>query len=192
VDEAQKAVGRRVHDSRFATRYFVGEGIDIGAGRDCLEHYKEFFPLIKSVKGWDWADGDAQYMESVWDNTYDFVHSSHCLEHMQEPTEAILNWLRILKPGGHLIVTVPDEDMYEQGVWPSTFNSDHKWTFTMYKFKSWSPKSINLANFLCLPKTKLVKLESLDQTFRHTEMRFDQTSTLLGECAIEFVLKKLI
>jgi hypothetical protein len=27
---------------------------------------------------------------------------------------------------------VPDEDLYEQGVFPSTFNADHKWTFTVY------------------------------------------------------------
>ena len=28
--ETSKAVMRRIHDNRFATRYFVGKGIDIG------------------------------------------------------------------------------------------------------------------------------------------------------------------
>ena len=27
---------RRAHDSRFATRYFVGHGIDVGGGHDSL------------------------------------------------------------------------------------------------------------------------------------------------------------
>ncbi len=30
--ECSKAVARRLHDSRFATRWFVGDGIDVGAG----------------------------------------------------------------------------------------------------------------------------------------------------------------
>jgi hypothetical protein len=41
-------------------------------------------------------------------------------------------------------VIVPDEDLYEQGVWPSRFNPDHKWTFTIAKHTSWSPVSVNL------------------------------------------------
>ncbi len=51
------------------------------------------------------------------------------------------HWLRVLKPGGHLVVTIPEEDLYEQGRFPSTFNLDHKWTFTIHKQKSWSAKS---------------------------------------------------
>jgi len=39
---------------------------------------------------------------------------------------------------------VPDEDLYEQGVFPSTF----KWTFTIGKAQSWCPKSINLIELL--------------------------------------------
>ena len=42
-----------------------------------------------------------------------------------------------------MIVIVPDEDTYEQGHFPSIFNSDHKATFTVSKSKSWSAKSIN-------------------------------------------------
>jgi SAM-dependent methyltransferase len=148
MNEAGKAAMRRLHDSRFATRYFVGDGIDIGAGKDALGLYFELYPQMRSCRAWDKPDGDAQRMEGVPDARFDFVHSSHCLEHMREPAEALRNWLRILKPGGHLVVTVPDEDLYEQGVWPSTFNRDHKWTFTTCKPSSWSPRSINLTELL--------------------------------------------
>ncbi|MFT2095888.1 methyltransferase domain-containing protein [Acidiphilium multivorum] len=107
--EASKSIMRRLTDSRFATRYFVGEGIDIGSGPDPISFYAELFPLMREVRSWDLADGDAQYLEGVPDASFDFVHSSHCLEHMRDPLVALRNWLRVLKPGGHMVVLVPDE-----------------------------------------------------------------------------------
>jgi SAM-dependent methyltransferase len=190
--ETSKAVMRRLHDNRFATRYFVGSGIDIGAGSDTLGQYTQFFPLMEECRAWDLQDGDAQLLAGVPDNTLDFAHSSHCLEHMREPREALKNWLRVLRPGGHLVVLVPDEDLYEQGQFPSTFNTDHKWTFTLHKTKSWSAKSVNLLALLgeFADRAQPVKVELLDATFRYGIGRMDQTMTPVGESAIEFVLRK--
>lgn len=146
-----------------------------------------------AVRAWDLADGDAQYLNGIADESYDFVHTSHCLEHMVDPSAALLNWLRVLKPGGHLICLIPDEDLYEQGVWPSTFNSDHKWTFTIHKGdRSWSKKSVNLIElFAKLPATsQVIKVELLDATYRYQLPRFDQTLTPIGESAIEFIIRK--
>jgi hypothetical protein len=194
MHETSKAVMRRLHDSRFATRYFVGHGIDVGAGPDALGQYQEQFPRMQSCRSWDLKDGDAQLLQSLADQSCDFVHSSHCLEHMRDPAETLHHWLRVLKPGGHLVVLVPDEDLYEQGVFPSTFNIDHKWTFTTCKQASWSAKSINLSELLArfASQAQLLKMETLDATFRfQIGQRFDQTLTPVGECAIEFVLRKL-
>jgi SAM-dependent methyltransferase len=190
--EASKALLRRLHDSRFAARYFVGHGVDIGAGPDALGQYSELFPLMKSCRAWDVEDGDAQYLDALPDASLDFAHSSHCLEHMRDTREALQNWLRVLKPGGHLIVTVPDEDMYEQGIFPSIFNPDHKWTFTMQKAATWSPKSVNLLALLAefADRAQVIKVEQLDATFRFGLPPGDQTMTMVGECAIEFVLRK--
>lgn len=190
--ESSKAIARRVHDSRFATRYFVGHGIDIGSGPDPIAQYAEFFPLMQSCRSWDLEDGDAQLLTSLEDGSMDFVHSSHCLEHMRDVKEAMQNWLRVLKPGGHLVVVVPDEDLYEQGVFPSTFNGDHKWTFTMCKHLSWSPNSIDLLDLLSIHSgdAQVLKVELLDATYRHKLGRFDQTLTPIGESALEFVMRK--
>ncbi len=199
MHESSKSIFHKIKDSRYVTRYLVGDGIDIGAGPDSMGQYNEFFPLMKSCRAWDLPDGDAELMATVRDETYDFVHSSHCLEHMRNPKIALHNWLRILKKGGHLVCIIPDEDLYEQGVFPSTLNSDHKHTFTIYKKQSWSSQSINLFDLLSGIEfsIEIKKIELLDATYRYLlnekikKPRFDQTLTPVGECAIEFIVKKI-
>jgi len=190
-NETSKSVLRRLHDSRFASRYFVGNGIDIGCGNDSIGRYSDIFPLMRKVVAWDISDGDAQMMVSVSNNSYDFVHSSHCLEHLVDPYEGLLNWFRILKPGGHLVITIPDEDLYERGVFPSKNNFDHKWTFTTWKQHSWSSKSINVFDLIkpLGDTVEVLKIELLDATFCKSFGDVDQTLGI-GECAIEIVLRK--
>lgn len=105
-------------------QYLRGDGIDIGCGPDPL--------LIPSgtVRQWDVQDGDAQLMTGVPDGQFDFVYSSHCLEHMRDVPESLHHWTRILKPGGFLYVVVPDYMLYEKMTWPSRFNGDHKQSFS--------------------------------------------------------------
>ena len=184
---------RRMHDSRFATRYFVGTGIDVGGGQDSLALYVELFPLIRNVVIYDAPQGDAQKLANVDDGAFDFLFSSHCMEHMRNPVEALGNWIRVVKPGGHLVISIPDEDLYEQGVFPSTFNTDHKMTFTLCKKTSWSPASINVFELLAYycDKVKPLSVTTIDHAYRYNLPRFDQTRTPMSECAIEFVLKKL-
>lgn len=92
--ESSKSMMRRLHDSHFATRYFVGTGIDIGAGSDPISLYREFFPAIGEVRAWDLPDGDAQVLKGVTNESLDFAHSSHYLEHMRDPVEVLQNWFR--------------------------------------------------------------------------------------------------
>lgn len=112
-----------------------GEGLDIGCGPD---------PIVPGVRTFDVEDGDANEILRYITGSFDFVFSSHCLEHMKDPALALAQWWRLVKPGGCLIVIVPDEDLYEQGYFPSLFNLDHKATFTISKHVSWSPRSFNL------------------------------------------------
>lgn len=192
MKECSKAVARRLHIPDFTRRFFVGDGIDIGGGPDPLALYQELFCQVGSIRTWDLADGDAQLMEGVETESVDFVHSSHCLEHLRIPAEGLTNWLRILRPDGHMIVTVPDEDLYEQGVFPSTFNGDHRWTFTVNKVRSWSPCSLNVLDLIgeLGQEGELVRLERLTSTYRFGLPRYDQTMTPMTESGIEFVLRK--
>jgi SAM-dependent methyltransferase len=103
---------------------------------------------------------------------FDFVYSSHCLEHMRDPRSALLEWWKLVKPGGHLLFIVPDEDLYEQGVFPSRFNSDHKATFTISKARSWSPVSINVLDLArTLPNAELVSLVLHDHSYDRRLLR---------------------
>jgi SAM-dependent methyltransferase len=53
------------------------------------------------------------------DNTVDEIYASHVLEHMPFESQALQEWLRVLKPGGMLTVAVPDVDqiyyLYKHG-----------------------------------------------------------------------------
>jgi SAM-dependent methyltransferase len=192
MKECSKSIARRLAHPNFSNRYFVGDGLDIGGKPDPLALYVELFSRMRSVRTWDLEDGDAQDLATVADATFDFVHSSHCLEHLRDPREGLKNWFRVLKPGGHLIVTVPDEDLYEQGQFPSTFNRDHKWTFTIFKPSSWSDRSVNvlgLVEMLGL-EADVQRIELLNSTYRYGLPRYDQTLSPVGESGIELVVRR--
>lgn len=196
-NEQSKAIARRLHDPAFMRRFFVGHGLDVGAGGDGLGRYTQLFPSLLHVDEWDLPQGDATDLTGVPDGKYGFVHSSHCLEHLADPMRALTNWLRVVEPGGHVIVLIPDWTMYEHELWPSLYNSDHKHAFTLTTIAAW-PEAwyknhalIELPAFLATIPARLVRLALLDTTFLYGRLTEDQTATGIGECAIEFVLQKV-
>lgn len=194
MNEQSKAAKRRFYDGSFHSRYFVGDGIDIGGLPDPLKRYVGIFPAMKSVRTWDTEDGDAQYLTDISDDSYNFVMASHSLEHMVDVRESLKNWLRVVKLGGYLIITVPDEDLYELGCWPSKWNTDHKHTFTIYKKKSWSPVSINVVD-LIIELDSQIEVERIvlvnDFFLEEFRGKTDQTMMPSAECSIEFIIKKV-
>jgi len=58
--------------------------------------------------------GNAEQLHWFRDGVLDFVYSSHLLEDFVD-TEAVLReWIRVLKPGGRLILFCPDEQVYRR------------------------------------------------------------------------------
>jgi len=191
--EQSKSAKRRFYDGNFLTKYFVGDGIDIGCGDDSISKYISSFKFINSVKSWDKIDGDAQYLKSINDNSYDFVHSSHSLEHMKDVFISLTNWIRILKSGGYLIITVPDEDLYEHCIWPSQFNSEHLWSFTIYKSNPLLPNSINILDLVKRFSNILIceKIQLINDFYNYSDLKSDQTLNHNSECCIEIIWKKI-
>ncbi|HWA86503.1 MAG TPA: class I SAM-dependent methyltransferase [Opitutus sp.] len=51
---------------------------------------------------------DATALTGIADASYDFVLSSHCLEHVANPLRALREWRRVTRPHGHLVLLLPD------------------------------------------------------------------------------------
>ncbi len=155
---------RAVRGSGFEAHYLQGRVIDIGCGPD---------PVVPHAEPFDLADGDAQEIATLRPlESYDAVVSSHCLEHMRDVPRALAQWWSLLKENGYLILVVPDEDLYEQGTWPSLFNRDHKATFRMNKSTSWSPVSYDIVELVSrLPQAKIVTAERQDQHYDYALLR---------------------
>jgi predicted SAM-dependent methyltransferase len=113
-------------------RYCSGYGVDLGFGGD---------PITKSAIRVDMPrpythvgeypvqlGGDAARLEWFSDNSLDFVYSSHLLEDFDDTKAALKEWLRVLKPGGNLIIFCPDEQIFRKHCADSgqPYNTNHK------------------------------------------------------------------
>lgn len=73
---------------------------------------------IDEGKRYNYAEGkkgtqfisEATELSHIPDKTYDFVISSHCLEHIANPIKAIEEWLRILKDNGDFLLVLPNKE----------------------------------------------------------------------------------
>ena len=159
MDEASKT--ERIRGPEFSDQYFAGKVFDIGCGDNLV---------VPNAIPFDKEQGDAQnILNYLKPSDFDCVHSSHSLEHMRDVPKALEQWWQLVKPGGAMVIVVPDEDLYEQGVWPSLFNRDHSATFRLNKPESWSPVSYDLGK-LCsaLEDAEVVSLERQDMGYDHT------------------------
>jgi len=111
-----------------AHRYLTGDGIEIGAlnvpqalpagvrvryvDHAPPEGLREIYevnltqhtsPLVEP----DVVD-DAARLAAFPDGSVDFVVANHVLEHMEDPLLALESFLRVLRPGGILFLTLPD------------------------------------------------------------------------------------
>lgn len=189
VNEQSKAAKRRAHDLAFHN-YFAGVGIDVGSGADPFHRVMSAFPRVRHCRAFDKGDGDAATLPGLPENSFDFLVSSHCLEHLTDPAAALARWIEVVRPSGHIVVTVPDFDLYECGEWPSRFNPDHKVAFSLHR-PAVSP-IINVVELLAaLRPLAGVERVQLVRDFYDTERAgTDQTLTPNVESAIEFVLRK--
>ncbi|WLT31324.1 methyltransferase domain-containing protein [Geothrix sp. PMB-07] len=53
---------------------------------------------------------DASNLEQFTTETYDFLLSSHALEHIANPIKALSEWIRVLKQEGLLVLLLPHKD----------------------------------------------------------------------------------
>lgn len=178
LGETAKAKGRRLREG-FFDKYCPGHGLDVGYGGDLL---------CQNCVGWDIEHGDAQLLKDVGDSTFDFVYSSHTLEHMVNPEIALRNWWRVLKVGGYLILYLPERNLYEKTTTlPSRWNPDHSHFFLLDKDEP--PDTIGLIPLIeqTLENFEIVYAKICGEG--HTITDPDVHSN--GEYSMEMVIRKL-
>ena len=101
-------------------RFCLGDGLDIGYGGD---------PIIPSAITVDLLSGpyctllgnhpqnlhgNGSNLHWFKDGVFDYVYSSHLLEdfNIEQMTKVLIEWLRVLKIGGNLVIYCPDEQAY--------------------------------------------------------------------------------
>lgn len=181
MGEASKFRARAQREGWF-DRYIHGSVIDICAGGDLI---------TPTAREWEWNDGDAQKLVGLTE-MFDTVFSSHGVEHMYDPFAAVARWWEVLKPGGYMVILAPEFDLYEQGHWPSKFNNDHKYSFTISKPKGTFPDSIHILELVKhLPSHKVISCRIIDAGFDYTKVDVDQT-TMGAESSIELIVEKML
>jgi SAM-dependent methyltransferase len=66
-----------------------------------------FFYHPRKANGFNFIR-EATDLREIADLRYSFVLSSHSLEHISNPVRALKEWIRVVKPGGAIIVLLPD------------------------------------------------------------------------------------
>lgn len=103
----------------FAAHFCKGRGLDVGCGK---------WPLPGAVPV-DLANGgDAMALP---DGPWDYIVSSHCLEHLRDPVAALEHWQSRLRPGGVLLLYLPHPDMV---YWRPQWCRKHR--------HSWQPRAM--------------------------------------------------
>lgn len=96
--------------------YCTGYGVDLGFGGDPITAHAVRVDLpqpyahvgAKTVQ----LGGDTTRLHWFHDGVLDFVYSSHLLEDFVDTRAVLGEWLRVLKPGGRLIIFCPDEQRF--------------------------------------------------------------------------------
>jgi len=79
----------------FAAQFCKGRGLDVGAGRWPLPGAQ---PVDRAL---------AHNAQALPEGKWDYIFSSHCIEHLSDPVSAIEHWKTRLREGGVLFLYLP-------------------------------------------------------------------------------------
>lgn len=175
----------RSHKKRFINgfykTYMNGKGLDIGYRGSVKGRIDAVLPTAIGIDiDYPGYDGITLPFNS---ESQDYVFSSHCLEHIDDPFQAIQEWWRVLKVGGYLVVTVPHKHLYERKEYPpSIWNGDHKRFYTPCSLLYEIEQSLPVNGY------RIAHMRDNDDNFDYDRETSEHAS---GAYEIELVVKKL-
>jgi SAM-dependent methyltransferase len=109
----------------FTTGFCKGNGIDIGSQNDPVVPWAISFDLPQKEYT-TYSSGQAPENSIQWrgdaislpfkDAVCDFVYSSHLIEDFYTWYPYLQEWARVLKPGGYLVILVPDKQRWNAAI----------------------------------------------------------------------------
>jgi ubiquinone/menaquinone biosynthesis C-methylase UbiE len=114
------------------TKYCLGYGVDIGYGGDTIvpSAISVDLPVPYTHVGDHPLNlgGDAKFLYWFESNVLDYVFSSHLLEDFEDTENVLKEWIRVIKPGGYLVIFCPDEQIYREHCRKTgqSYNNAHK------------------------------------------------------------------
>ncbi len=111
-------------------------GLEIGGPSSLFKLQLPIYPLVKNLDGLNFSSStlwegniqkglsfnyyknrngqqfisEATSLLEIKNDSYDFVASSNCLEHVANPLKALFEWKRVLKMNGYLILILPKKE----------------------------------------------------------------------------------
>jgi len=92
--------------------YLRGKGLDIGCVDEKVNENAIGIDKKGGVANIKMDIGDINGLRMFSDGYFDYVFSSHCLEDFKTTKAILAEWWRLIRPGGHLILYLPDPDYY--------------------------------------------------------------------------------
>jgi len=97
-------------------KFCQGDGIDIGYGGDPIVPYAICMDMPERYASYEThiqhLHGDARNLCWFKDNSLNWIYSSHVLEDFTDTRAVLDEWLRVVKPGGLVVLYLPDEQTY--------------------------------------------------------------------------------
>ena len=116
-------------------KYLTGKILDIGCGERKVVPYAEGVD-IRPLDGVGHVMKITPQMEMAFTDRYETVFSSHCLEHVVDDTGVLRAWIQLVKPGGHLVLYLPDAKHYD-----NRENIEHFQSYEYEVFMRWFKES---------------------------------------------------
>lgn len=114
--------------------YTRGRGLDLGCGSNKgfphfigVDNYKDTQLFGLQMKP-DVVVDTCERLPMFGSAAFDFVFSSHLLEHIEDYKSALKEWWRLIKPNGYMVLYLPHKDFYPN-VGKKGANPDHKHDF---------------------------------------------------------------